>query len=584
MTPSQIVQSGGIELAVYEWGKPGKKKPTIVLVHGYPDAASVWKATAEILSQRYYVVAYDVRGAGRSSTPDHTAAYDLDHLVADLAAVVDNVSPDKPVHLVCHDWGSIQCWEAVTTERMEGRIASYTSISGPSIDHASYWIMNRLRSGSPEKIAQVGRQLAHSWYIGMFQLPVLAPALWKGGLDKLWPTLLEKVEGIAEAEPNPTQTRDGANGVNLYRANFVKRLLNPQERRTELPVQLIVPRGDKFMVQEIWDDLPQWVPNLWRREVDAGHWLQVSHPELVAAHAAEFVDFVERGVESAALKRARVREERRGKAHSGKLVVITGAGSGFGRETSLLFAEAGADIIAVDINLEAAERTAELSRLLGAQAWARKTDVGSIEDMQSLADWVEKELGAPDIVVNNAGIGVAGSFFDTSDADWERVLRVNLWGVIHGSRLFGKQMIAAGKQGHIVNVASMGGFTPSRFMSAYNTSKAAVMMLSDCIRAELADRKIEVSTICPGLSITNITQSTRFVGASPEEEARRQQSATKLYQKRNLKPQTIARAILDAVEHKRAEVPVGVEAHGSRLLSRFFPALSRRLARLDVAP
>jgi NAD(P)-dependent dehydrogenase (short-subunit alcohol dehydrogenase family) len=258
--------------------------------------------------------------------------------------------------------------------------------------------------------------------------------------------------------------------------------------------------------------------------------------------------------------------------------------SGFGRETALLFAEQGADVIAVDINLEAAERSAELVRLLGAQVWARQVDVGSVDQMEALAAWVATEFGAPDVVVNNAGIGVAGSFFDTSMSDWEKVLRVNLWGVIYGSRLFGQQMIAAGKRGHIVNVASMGGFTPSKFMSAYNTSKAAVMMLSDCIRAELADKKINVSTICPGLSITNITQTTRFVGVSAEEQAKRQQKATKLYQRRNLKPQVIAQAILDAVEHNRAEVPVGAEAHGSRLISRFFPALSRRLARLNVVP
>jgi NAD(P)-dependent dehydrogenase (short-subunit alcohol dehydrogenase family)/pimeloyl-ACP methyl ester carboxylesterase len=563
MTPEQIVQSGDIELAVYAWGKPGKNKPTVVLVHGYPDAASVWQATATQLAERFHVVAYDVRGAGRSSKPDHTAAYSLEHLVNDLAAVVDAVSPDKPVHLVCHDWGSIQCWEAVTTDQMKGRIASYTSISGPSLDHAGYWIMQRLKSGSPEKLAQVARQAMHSWYIGVFHLPALAPAMWKLGADKLWPMFLEKMDGV-KPEASKTQSSDGVHGVNLYRANVLDRVLKPNVRRTEIPVQLIVPKRDNFMVQEIWDDLPQWVPQLWRREAN--------------------VDFVESGVEPAALQRARVREGRSGKPHSGKLVVITGAGSGFGRETALLFAEQGADVIAVDINLEAAERSAELVRLLGAQVWARQVDVGSVDQMEALAAWVATEFGAPDVVVNNAGIGVAGSFFDTSMSDWEKVLRVNLWGVIYGSRLFGQQMIAAGKRGHIVNVASMGGFTPSKFMSAYNTSKAAVMMLSDCIRAELADKKINVSTICPGLSITNITQTTRFVGVSAEEQAKRQQKATKLYQRRNLKPQVIAQAILDAVEHNRAEVPVGAEAHGSRLISRFFPALSRRLARLNVVP
>lgn len=591
LEPVRSVTSGGIELAVYAWGAPPATpgaKPVVVLVHGYPDAASVWSATADKLAERYYVVAYDVRGAGRSAVPDHTRAYELEHLVEDLAAVVDAMSPAQPVHLICHDWGSIQSWEAVTTERLRGRIASYTSISGPSIDHAAYWIMQRLKSGSPEQLSQVARQLAHSWYIGMFQLPVLAPALWKGGLDKLWPSLLEKLDGV-KAEASPTQVKDGAHGVNLYRANFVKRLLNPQERRAEIPVQLIVPRQDKFMVQEIWDDLPQWVPQLWRREADAGHWIQVSHPELVARWASEFIDHVEGAPETPALQRARQHAARTPGArgsnrHRGRLVVVTGAGSGFGRETALLFAEHGADIVCADINLEAAERTVELVRLLGAQAWAREVDVGKVEQMTALAEWVEQDFGAPDIVVNNAGIGVAGSFFDTSDADWERVLRVNLWGVIHGSRLFGRQMIAAGRRGHIVNVASMGGFTPSKFMSAYNTSKAAVMMLGDCMRAELAGHGIHVATICPGLSITNITQTTRFVGLTSEQQAEKQARATKLYQHRNLKPEAIARAILDAVEHRRDEVPVGAEAQGSRLISRLFPKLSRGLARLDLIP
>ena len=591
LEPVRVVSSGDVELAVYAWGEPPStptQRPVVILVHGYPDAASVWTATAETLAERYYVVAYDVRGAGHSTVPDHTQAYALDHLVADLATVVDTMSPEQPVHLVCHDWGSIQSWEAVTTERMAGRIASYTTISGPSIDHAAYWIMQRLKSGSPDQLAQVARQLAHSWYIGMFQLPALAPTMWKAGLDKLWPTVLEKIDGV-RPEASDSQRKDGANGVNLYRANFVQRLVKPSVRRTDLPVQLIVPRQDKFMVAEIWDDLPQWVPNLWRREADAGHWIQSSHPQLVADWVAEFIDHVEGAAETPALARARVhaRESgsgRRSNRHRGRLVVITGAGSGFGRETALLFAEHGADIVCVDINLEAAERTVELVRLLGTQAWARKVDVGSAEQMAALADWVEADLGAPDVVVNNAGIGVAGSFFDTSDADWEKVLKVNLWGVIHGSKLFGRQMIKAGRRGAIVNVSSMGGFTPSKFMSAYNTSKAAVMMLSDCLRAELAGHGIHVATICPGLSITNITQTTRFVGLTPEQQAEKQSRATKLYQRRNLTPDKIAKAILDAVESRRDEVPVGVEASGSRLISRLFPQLSRGLARFDLLP
>lgn len=306
MTPTQIVKSGEIELAVYVWGKASAGRPTVVLVHGYPDTASVWKAAANLLASHHHVVAYDVRGAGRSSRPQHSDAYDLDHLMNDLAAVVDAVSPNKPIHLVCHDWGSIACWEAVTTARMAGHIASFTSISGPSLDHTGYWLLHRLKSGSPAKMAEVARQIAHSWYMAVFHLPVLPVAAWKLGLGKLWPMFLEKMEGISNVETSPTQTADGLKGMNLYRANLLRRLLHPQERHTKLPVQLIIPRRDKFMVAEIWDDLPQWVPRLWRREVDAGHWVQVSHPQLVAELAAEFIAYIEGGEQTPALQAARI--------------------------------------------------------------------------------------------------------------------------------------------------------------------------------------------------------------------------------------------------------------------------------------
>ena len=96
------------------------------------------------------------------------------------------------------------------------------------------------------------------------------------GRRKFWPTVLEKAEGIKDAAINPTQASDGKIGVNLYRANILNRVLRPQQRHATIPVQLIVPTGDNFMVQEIWDDLSQWASKLWRREVDSGHWIQVS--------------------------------------------------------------------------------------------------------------------------------------------------------------------------------------------------------------------------------------------------------------------------------------------------------------------
>jgi len=550
MTPQQIVRSGDVELAVYAWGQAHSARPTVVLVHGYPDAASVWRQTAEHLALAHHVVAYDVRGAGRSSSPDHTAAFDLQHLVTDLAAVIDAVSPRRAVHLVAHDWGSIQSWEAVTTSRLQGRIASYTTISGPSLDHAGFWLAQRLRSGAPEDLAAIARQAAHSWYIGIFHLPVLAPSAWTLGLDKLWPGILEKIEGV-RADASPTQSRDGSIGVNLYRANIANRVLNPSERRTDVPVQLIFPRGDHFMIPEIWDDLPKWAPNLWRRDTDAGHWVQVSHPKLVADWAAEFIDFVESGHETQALVRARHYARQSGKPCSGKLVVVIGGGAGPGREAALSYAEQGACVVVADLDIQAAERTAELATLLGADAYARRVDVGDGADMELFATWLGRELGAPDIVINSAGTDMAGSFFDSSDQDWARVLDVNLWGVIRGARLFGQQMLDAGKQGHIINVASTGAFTPSATRTVYNTSRAAALMLSDCLRGELAGKGLHVGTV--------------------------------LYQKRGLRPGRVAAAILDAVDNRRDEVVVGMGAVGSRLLGRFLPSLSRRLARLDAA-
>lgn len=581
MTPSLRVRNGDIELAVYTWG-PAGKKPTVVLVHGYPDSAHIWQSTAEILARDFHVVAYDVRGCGQSSIPKAVKDFEITLLMRDLEAVLDAVSPKKSVHLVAHDWGSIQCWEAVTTAPLQHRIASYHSISGPSLDHIGFWMRDRLGSGSVSKIAQVMNQLRRSWYMGFFQIPGVESSIWQTMGEKAWPKLMRFMDGT-QAEMSATQIKDGSNGINLYRANIFQRIFNPQQRHTEVPVQLIVPTQDPFANPDIYNDLPRWASKLWRRDIAAGHWVPLSHPALIAQHIAEFVRFVESGEEPAALQRARVTEHTVAKKPwAGKVVLVTGGGAGIGRETLLMFAEQGATVIAADLNLEAAEQTAELSRQRGAPAWARQVDVGSADAMAALATWVGEAFGAPDVVINNAGIGISGAFLDTTEADWDKVLRVNLWGVIHGSRLFGRQMVATGKAGHIVNIASMAAFTPLREMPAYATSKAAVLMLSDCLRAELAERSIKVISICPGMVDTGITQSTHFVGVSAAEQARRRALAKKVYQRRNLKPQKVAEAIFNAVQKNRPEVLVGIEAHASRFISRFAPVLSRRLARLDM--
>ncbi len=571
------VSRDGVDLAVRTWSSD--KSPTVVLVHGYPDANHVWEKVAERLSRDFKVVAYDVRGAGNSSIPKDRAAYKLRQLRDDLHAVMDAVCPNEKVHLVGHDWGSIQTWESVTDPGAEQRIASYTTLSGPCLDHVGQWMKARLRE---QKVGTVLNQLAHSWYIGAFQLPVLAPTLWKVGLAKAWPQLLRRSENL-HSETSATQQQDGIHGIELYRANMRPALLKPRERYTKVPVQLIVAREDNYVRPAMLEDLHLWTDRLWRRELDCGHWGPLlQHPDVTARWIREFIQHIDGAPASGPLQRSEVTGTNPKGPDSGKRVVVTGAGSGIGRETALAFGRRGALVLCTDINAEAAASTASIIIREGGDALSRKCDVSNTRSMEALANYVEKELGAPDILINNAGIGLSGSLLDTSVKDWQQVLGVNLWGVIHGCRLFARQMVDNGKAGHIVNVASAAAFLPSRMLPAYATSKSAVLMFSECLRAEMAEHNIGVSAICPGIIDTPITRSTRFVGVADEEQSRRREDAAKLYQRRAYTPDRVAQAIVEAVQSNRAVVPVSPEARGMQWLGRFTPSLARNLAQVEI--
>ncbi|HEX4871408.1 MAG TPA: alpha/beta fold hydrolase [Nevskiaceae bacterium] len=308
LQPHRIVRSGALSLAVYRWPCRARRRqaPVVLLVHGYPDSAEVWSATAEALSAHAEVWAYDVRGAGRSSRPRALADYRLEVLAADLAAVLTAIDSPRPVHLVGHDWGSMQSWESVCGPREQGRIASFTTLSGPSLDHVGHWARRRLRSAQPGARRALLEQLLRSWYIFGFQIPGLGALPWRLGLDRLWPRLLRRFDGPVETVPSRTRRADGCHGVALYRANVLPRLRDPQPRHCRLPVLLIQARQDRFVAPTLFDDLAQWVPRLWRREIDGGHWLPLSHPRQLAAEIERFVRFVDSGEEPALLAAARV--------------------------------------------------------------------------------------------------------------------------------------------------------------------------------------------------------------------------------------------------------------------------------------
>ncbi|MCD9880177.1 SDR family oxidoreductase [Streptomyces guryensis] len=571
------VRTGGVELCVAELGDSGQ--PTVVLVHGYPDSKEVWSEVASRLAERFHVVLYDVRGHGRSTAPQPLrGGFTLEKLTDDFLAVIDAVSPGRPVHVVGHDWGSVQSWEFVTVKRTEGRIASFTSMSGPSLDHFGHWINKRVKRPTPRRVGQLLGQGAKSWYVYLLHTPVLPELAWRSPLGKRWPRILERFEKVPGGDyPTSSLPTDAAHGAWLYRDNVRARLRRPRpDAYAHAPVQLITPLGDAFLSERLYDELELWVPQLTRRTLPAKHWIPRTRPDQLAAWITEFVTATEGG-------KTRVQASGRyAERFGGQLVLVTGAGSGIGRATAFAFAEAGARVVAVDRDAEAAARTAELSRLIGApEAWAETADVADEQAMEKLAEKVVAEYGVVDVLVNNAGIGLSGSFFDTSPEDWKKVLDVNLWGVIHGCRLFGKQMAERGQGGHIVNTASAAAYQPSKALPAYSTSKAAVLMLSECLRAELAGQGIGVSAICPGFVNTNITSTARFAGVDAEEEKRRQKKSARLYGLRNYPPEKVADAILRAVVRNEAVVPVTPEARGAHLMSRFTPRALRAIARME---
>jgi pimeloyl-ACP methyl ester carboxylesterase len=269
----RVTSSDGVTLAVYEQGDP--TAPTIVAIHGYPDNHSVWDAVVPLLADRFHVVTYDVRGAGSSDKPRVRSAYRYARLTDDLAAVLDAVSPDAPVHLLAHDWGSIQVWPALP--QLPGRIATFTSISGPSLEYGGIWL-RKVREHPRASL----RQMGHSYYLALFQLP---------GLPELVVRSAVADRKLRAAGHTGASVDDRVHGVMLYRANAFGAVRRPRPRPVAVPVQLIVPESDPFVTPQIAVGAAEpWVPDLTVHRVAGGHWIVTEQPELVAELTADHID------------------------------------------------------------------------------------------------------------------------------------------------------------------------------------------------------------------------------------------------------------------------------------------------------
>jgi pimeloyl-ACP methyl ester carboxylesterase len=283
------VSSGALTLAVREHSPAGPGRPTVVLVHGYPDQQDTWDALVSRLPlEHWHVVTYDVRGAGASDVPRRTDGYRTERLVDDLVAVLDTVLPDgERAHLVGHDWGSTQLWDAVAAEdtdpRLRGRIASFTSMSGPSLDHAA-WLTHRAQG---RRVALL-RQLLHSWYIGYFCLPLLPALVWRF-LHRPLGRAGETREGLPRGHWGPTLGRNAEHGLGLYRANVLRRTGRRAVLHTDVPVLVIHQERDHYLTDVFLQDLDRACTNLRVERIDAGHWGIVTHADEVAALVRQHV-------------------------------------------------------------------------------------------------------------------------------------------------------------------------------------------------------------------------------------------------------------------------------------------------------
>ena len=192
-----------------------------------------------------------------------------------------------------------------------------------------------------------------------------------------------------------------------------------------------------------------------------------------------------------------------------RVAVVTGGGSGIGRALVDVFAREGARIVVADIEEARAIEAADAVRGRGGHALAVRTDVTDLAQVQALADRAFSDFGGVDVLCNNAGVAIWGSLAEATQRDWQWVLGVNLWGVIHGLEAFLPRMIAGKRRGHVVNTASMAGLVATRGLGIYNTSKYAVVGLSETLAKDLAPHGIGVSVLCPMGVATSIRASDR---------------------------------------------------------------------------
>jgi len=242
----------------------------------------------------------------------------------------------------------------------------------------------------------------------------------------------------------------------------------------------------------------------------------------------------------------------------GRVAAVTGAASGLGRSMALAFAAEGMDVALADVDEKNLSPVEQEIRNKGVRAFTMRVDVSRAEDVESFCNQTLSKLGGVHLVCNNAGVSPLGAVWENSVADWQWILGVNLWGVIHGLRAFTPRLIAQ-NDGHIVNTASVAGLISPPGSGAYNVTKHAVVALSESLHHDLRERNsaVGVSVLCPAYVPTGIVDSERNrpkeleIPQKSKETLAREAMLKKAVASGRLSADDVARAVVAAVKEER---------------------------------
>lgn len=255
-----------------------------------------------------------------------------------------------------------------------------------------------------------------------------------------------------------------------------------------------------------------------------------------------------------------------------RVAVVTGAGSGIGRGLAHTFADRGCRLAIQDVNPERIGEVADALKSRGVEVLYEAFDVSDADAMAAFAERVRVEQGGAHIVVNNAGVSLSGDFLDLSLEDWEWIVGINLWGVVHGSRNFLPQLLEQ-DEGHLVNISSIFGVIAIPSQSAYCATKFAVRGLTETLRIELANTNVGVTSVHPGAINTNIVVDSRHNFG--DKEARR----TRKILEKGMDPARAAQHIVRAIERNQVRLRIGKDALWLDRMVRAIPSRYHDLVR-----